>query len=102
MRIWIVQAGEAHEGLEVAYAGAQGMVFADTAEGYGKAHEAFKSVVEDRLANLEVSYSFGAFGTDARADITAEGRMPCSYAVADCDCEPTDIVRLTAFEVIGA
>jgi hypothetical protein len=99
MRIWIVQAGEANEGLEIAYAGAQGMVFADTADGYGQAFAAFQKLAVDRCAGVQ--YTFGDFGTDARADITATGyQRSCNDD--DCGCAyAVDIVKLTAFEVIG-
>ena len=98
-KVWIVQAGEANEGLDVAHDGDKPLVFADTADGYGQAFAAFQKLAVDRCGDLR--YSFGEFGPDARCDVTATGyQRDCGDI--DCGCSyPVDIVKLTAFEIIG-
>ena len=106
MRIWIVQAGENNEGLDIVSVrtddGAdRPLVFADTAEGYGEAFDAFRKLSVALADSVKVVYTFGDFGTDARADVTATG-YTADCADPDCGCSyAVDIINLKAFEVIG-
>lgn len=104
MRIWVIQAGETGEGMEIAYDGEgdarRDLVFADTAEGYAQAVAAFKALVDQRIGKAKALYSFGEFGTDARTAITATDHGGCYDE--QCDCYPVDIVKLVDFKVIGA